>query len=341
MQLGTTVSYAGNVRETIERVRTFEKAGLDVAWVAEAYGYDAVTMMGYLAARTERVQIGSGILPLYSRSPALLAQTAAGLDHLSDGRALLGLGASGPQVVEGWHGAVYDRPLERTREIIEICRRVWRREVLRNEGIYPIPLPSGQGTGLGKPLKIINCPIRPSIPIFVAALGAKNVQLAAEVADGWLPTMFVPEYVDQIWGEALRRGLAARAEELSPLRIAAGGPLAIGEDVTDLRNRLRAELALYIGGMGARKRNFYFNIAAKLGHEGAAARIQDLYLAGLKDEAAAAVPAELLEGMSLIGPRGYVKERLAAYRQAGVTILNVHPIGPDPVGDLERLRSWL
>lgn len=341
MRLGASVGYAGNVRKTIERVRTFEKAGLDVAWVAEAYGYDAATMMGYLAARTERVQIGSGILPLYSRTPALLAQTAAGLDHLSGGRAILGLGASGPQVVEGWHAVAYDRPLERTREIVQICRRVWRREVLRNEGIYPIPLPQGRGTGLGKALKIINHPVRQSIPIFVASLGTKNVELTAEVADGWLPTLFVPEHAGEIWGDALARGAAARAEGLEPLEVATGGPLAIGENVTELRNLMRAEIALYIGGMGARSRNFYFNMAARLGYADAAGRIQDLYLAGRKDQAAAEVPAELLERTTLIGPAGYVKERVAAYREAGVTILNAQPIGPDPVGDLERLRDWL
>jgi len=341
MELGSAVHYAGNVLEMAERVRTWEAIGLDVVWVAEAYGYDAPTMMGYLAARTERVQIGSAILPLYSRTPALLAQTAAGLDHISGGRAILGLGASGPQVIEGWHAVPYDKPLARTREIIDICRRVWRRELLVNDGVYQIPLPAGQGTGLGKPLKLINHPDRTDIPIFVAALGEKNVALAAEVADGWIPTMFIPEQAADIWGGALATGAKARAADLGPLRVVAGGALAIGEDVTELRERARPNLALYIGGMGARERNFYFNLACRYGFEAEANRIQDLYLEGRKEEAAALVPAALLERTSLIGPAGHVKERVAAYREAGVTILNVNPIGTDPVADLEQLRGWL
>ena len=341
MELGSAVHYAGNVLEMAERVRTWEAIGLDVVWVAEAYGYDAPTMMGYLAARTERVQIGSAILPLYSRTPALLAQTAAGLDHISGGRAILGLGASGPQVIEGWHAVPYDKPLARTREIIDICRRVWRRELLVNDGVYQIPLPAGQGTGLGKPLKLINHPDRTDIPIFVAALGEKNVALAAEVADGWIPTMFIPEQAADIWGGALATGAKARAADLGPLRVVAGGALAIGEDVTELRERARPNLALYIGGMGARERNFYFNLACRYGFEAEANRIQDLYLEGRKEEAAALVPAALLERTSLIGPAGHVKERVAAYREAGVTILNVNPIGADPIADLEQLRGWL
>ena len=341
MELGSAVHYAGNVLETAERVRTWEAIGLDVVWVAEAYGYDAPTMMGYLAARTERVQIGSAILPLYSRTPALLAQTAAGLDHISGGRAILGLGASGPQVIEGWHAVPYDKPLARTREIIDICRRVWRRELLVNDGVYQIPLPDGQGTGLGKPLKLINHPDRTDIPIFVAALGEKNVALAAEVADGWIPTMFIPEQAADIWGGPLATGAKARAADRGPLRVVAGGALALGEDVTELRERARPNLALYIGGMGARERNFYFNLACRYGFEAEANRIQDLYLEGRKEEAAALVPAALLERTSLIGPAGHVKERVAAYREAGVTILNVNPIGADPVADLEQLRGWL
>jgi F420-dependent oxidoreductase-like protein len=341
MELGSAVHYAGNVLEMAERVRTWEAIGLDVVWVAEAYGYDAPTMMGYLAARTERVQIGSAILPLYSRTPALLAQTAAGLDHISGGRAILGLGASGPQVIEGWHAVPYDKPLARTREIIDICRRVWRRELLVNDGVYQIPLPAGQGTGLGKPLKLINHPDRTDIPIFVAALGEKNVALAAEVADGWIPTMFIPEQAADIWGGALATGAKARSADRGPLRVVAGGALAIGEDVTELRERARPNLALYIGGMGARERNFYYNLACRYGFEAEANRIQDLYLEGRKEEAAALVPAALLERTSLIGPAGHVKERVAAYREAGVTILNVNPIGADPIADLEQLRDWL
>jgi F420-dependent oxidoreductase-like protein len=344
MRLGSMVPYAGDVLAQVEQVRDWERAGLDVVWAAEAYSLDAPTMMGYLAARTERVQIGSAILPIYSRTPALLAQTAAGLDHVSRGRAILGLGASGPQVIEGWHGVPYDRPLARTREIIDICRTVWRRaEPLTHDGIYQIPLPEGQGTGLGKPLKLINHPLRADIPIYLAALGEKNVAMAAEVADGWIPTIFVPEKARDVWGGALAAGAACRPAELGPLEVVAGGPLAIGEgeDVIALRDRPRPNLALYIGGMGARGRNFYFNLACRYGYTDQAHQVQELYLSGRKEEAAAAVPAELAERTSLIGSAGYVKERVAAYREAGVTILNVTPIGPDPTRDLEQLRAWL
>lgn len=340
MRLGSMVHYAGNVLESVERVRSWEQAGLDVVWVAEAYGYDAPTLMGYLAARTERVLIGSAILPLYSRTPALIAQTAAGLDHLSGGRAILGLGASGPQVIEGWHAVPYDRPVARTREIIDICRRVWRRERLVNDGLYPIPLPEGKGTGLGKPLKLINHPPRPDIPIFVAALGDANVALTAEVANGWIPTIFVPDKAAEVWGESLARGKAKRADDLGPLEVTAGASLAIGEDVTALRELARPSLALYIGGMGARNRNFYFNLVCRYGYADQARHIQDLYLSGRKEEAAAAVPAELVERTSLIGPASYVKERIAAYKEAGVTILNVRPIGENPLADLEQVRGW-
>ncbi|GAA1227182.1 LLM class F420-dependent oxidoreductase [Pseudonocardia alaniniphila] len=341
MQLSSAVGYAGDVRETAEQVRSWERAGLDAVWVAEAYGYDAPTVMGYLAGRTERVRIGSSILPFYSRTPALLAQTASGLDHVSGGRAILGIGSSGPQVVEGWHGVPFDKPIARTREVIEICRRVWRRERLVNDGLYAIPLPDGQGTGLGKPLKLINHPVRSSIPIYVAALGAKNVALTAEIADGWIPTMFVPDQAGEIWGDARAAGAAKRPAELGPLQVVAGGPLAIGDDVKHLRDLARGYYALYIGGMGARERNFYFNTACRYGYTDAALRIQEHYLAGRKDEAAAAVPADLLERTSLIGPASYVKERVEAYRAAGVTMLNVRPVGPDPLADLEQLRDWL
>jgi F420-dependent oxidoreductase-like protein len=341
MRMGSTVSYSGNPVRAAERIRSWERAGLDVVWVPEAYGYDAPTLMGYLAASTERIRIGSAILPLYSRTPALIAQTAAGLDHLSGGRAILGLGASGPQVIEGWHAVPYDRPLARTREIIDVCRRVWRREVLVNDGLYPIPLPDGRGTGLGKPLKLINHPPRPNIPIFVAALGDNNVALAAEVADGWIPTIFVPDKARAVWGESLARGTEARAAELGPLDVVAGAPLAIGEDVAALRDASRPRLALYIGGMGARNRNFYFNLVCRYGYTDQARHIQELYLAGRKEEAAAAVPAELVERTSLIGPASHVKERVAAYREAGVTILNVNPVGENPLADLEQLRDWL
>jgi F420-dependent oxidoreductase-like protein len=341
MKLSTMLDYSRGIKGSLDAVVDLERAGLDIVWVAEAYGYDGVSQLGYLAARTERMEIGSAILPIYSRTPTLLAQTAAGLDAVSGGRFILGLGASGPQVIEGWHGVAYTEPLQRTREIIEICRRVWRREVLTNDGIYPIPLPAGQGTGLGKPLKLITHPERDDIPIWVASMGPKNVEMTAEVANGWFPFLFIPEKAAGVWGQALEAGRARRAPGLGPLDVAAGGLVAIGDGLEHLRELARGMTALYVGGMGARDRNFYNTLVRRYGYEKEAEVIQDLYLDGKKEEAAAAVPAELLEETSLIGPAGYVKERIAAYREAGVTVLNVTPVGHDPVATLSQLREWV
>jgi F420-dependent oxidoreductase-like protein len=341
MRLSTTVMYAGQPKRAADQVAALERAGVDVVWVAEAYGFDSPTLMGYLAARTERVQIGAAILNIYSRTPALIAQTAAGLDSVSGGRAILGLGASGPQVIEGWHAVPYDRPLGRTREVVDICRRAWRREVITNDGIYRIPLPADQGTGLGKPLKMLTHPERAEIPIYLAALGERNVRMAAEIGDGWLPILFLPEKAKDVWGQPLAEGAAKRSPELGPLEISAGGMLAIGDDVAGLRDNARPYVALYVGGMGARGRNFYNDLAKRYGYEKEAATIQELYLSGRKDEAAAAVPAELVEKMNLIGPAGYVRERIEAFREAGVSVLNVTPVGEDPVRLVEQVREWI
>jgi F420-dependent oxidoreductase-like protein len=341
MQLSTQLAYAGDVRGTVEQAVALERAGVEVAWVAEAYGFDAATLLGYLAARTERMLVGSGIFPIYTRTPALIAQTAAGLDAVSGGRAILGLGASGPQVIEGWHGVRYDKPIARTREVVEICRRVWRRETLVNDGLYPLPLPPEQGTGLGKPLKLLVRPVRDRIPIFLASLGDKNVELTAEVAEGWLPIFFIPEKAQQVWGAALAAGAGRRDPAMGPLQISAGGMLAIGDDVVGLRDAGRGMAALYIGGMGARGRNFYNDLAVRYGYEQEAATIQDLYLGGNKRDAESHVPAELLELTSLIGPASYVRERVEAFRAAGVSQLNVLPIGPNGLTDVETVRGWL
>ena len=344
MKLSMSLNYSGGYEAAARQVAELEKVGLDLVWVAEAYSFDAPSAMGYLAARTERVEIGAGILPLYTRTPTLIAMTAAGVDALSGGRCVLGLGASGPQVIEGFHGVVYDKPLARTREIIEICRAVWRREApLTNPGpLYPIPLPGEQGTGLGKALKIVNHPVRDRIPIWVAALGEKNVAMTAEIADGWLPLFFLPDKATEVFGPALAEGKAKRDPGLGPLEVAAGGLCAIGEEseVAHVRDMGRAAAALYIGGMGAKGRNFYNALARRYGFEAEAEEIQNLYLEGKKAEAAAAVPAALLEGMSLCGPEGYIKERIAAFREAGVTMLNVTPVGPNPAEMVEKLKSW-
>ncbi|HLX89768.1 MAG TPA: LLM class F420-dependent oxidoreductase [Acidimicrobiales bacterium] len=340
MRVSTMLDYSRGIKESADHVADLERAGLDIVWVAEAYGLDAPSQMGYIAARTERLEIGSAILPIYSRTPVLLAQTAAGIDALSDGRFILGLGASGPQVIEGWHGVPYTKPLERTREIINICRRVWRREVVTNDGLYRIPLPADEGTGLGKPLKLINHPVRSAIPIWVAAMGPKNVAMAAEVADGWFPFLYVPERAAEVWGDALAEGGATRSPDLGPLDIAAGGLAAIGDGLEHLRELARPMAALYIGGMGAKGRNFYNTLTRRYGYEKEAEDIQELYLSGKKEDAAALVPDELLERTSLVGPPGYVKERIAAYKEAGVTVLNVTAIGPDALSTIEKLKEW-
>jgi F420-dependent oxidoreductase-like protein len=338
------IDYAGDHEAAVAKVLDLESAGLDVAWVAEAYSFDAVSYMGYLVAKTSTVQIGAGILPLYSRTPTLIAMTAAGLDALSGGRFILGLGASGPQVIEGFHGVRYDKPIGRTREIVAICRQVWKREdkLVHDGPIYHVPLAEGEGTGLGKPLKIINHPVRSEIPVFIASLGAKNVELTAEIADGWLPMFFIPDKAKEVFGPSIDAGLAKREPSLGPLQIAAGGLVAIGElrDVASVRELARPHVALYVGGMGARGQNFYNALVQRYGYEDAAAEIQDLYLAGKKQEAEAAVPAELLELTSLVGPESYIKERLAAFEEAGVTMLNITPVGPSPTDIVEKLRAW-
>lgn len=330
MKVSTQLSYAGGFRSSARQVAEMESEGLDLVWVAEAYGFDSPSLMGYLAALTDRVEIGSGILPIYTRTPTLLAMTAAGIDALSEGRFHLGLGASGPQVIEGFHGVPYTAPLGRTREIVEICRDVWRREApLEHHGrYYDLPLPPDQGSGLGKALKIIAHPVRSAIPIWVASLGERNVAMTAEVADGWMPILFVPERAQDVWGSALKEGQAKRSASLAPLMVTAGGLLAVGEGDTATRVRElgRGMVALYVGGMGAKGKNFYNELACRYGYEAEAAAIQDLYLQGKKKEAEALVPDELLELTSLCGPAVYVKERVAAFREAGVTHLQVAPV---------------
>ena len=342
MKLSMQLGYAGGFQQAVDQVVELEKVGLDIVWVAEAYTFDAPSQMGYLAARTTTVQIGSGILPIYSRTPTLLAMTAAGIDALSGGRCILGIGASGPQVIEGFHGVPYDRPLGRTREIIDVCRQVWRRERVVHQGTsYTIPLPEDQGTGLGKALKLVNRPVRSRIPIYVASLGPRNVAMTAEKADGWLPLFYLPEKAREVWGDALSAGTARREEGLGPLEVVAGGLLAVGEDAAATRELARPMVALYVGGMGAKGRNFYNDLVRRYGFEAEAEQIQDLYLDGKKDEAARIVPDALLESMTLCGPEGYVRERLAAYAESGVTCLNVTPVGPDPVRLLEQVRGWV
>ena len=340
MRIGMQASYAGDFHQTAAEVRDLESAGLDVVLCAEVYTFDAVSQLGYLAAVTERVELMSAILPIYSRTPALIAMTAAGLDLVSGGRFTLGLGASGPQVVEGWHGVPYDAPLQRTREIVEICRQVWRRERLVHDGPkYTVPLPADQGTGLGKPLKLINTPVRERVPVLLAALGPKNVELAAEIAEKWEPIFFLPERAADVWGASLAAGRARRDPALGELDVVAGVPVAIGEDVTHLLDAVRPGLALYVGGMGAKGRNFYNDLARRYGFEAEAEAVQELYLAGRRDEAAAAIPEELVRATSLIGPESYVAERIAAFAEAGVTTLTLQPLDDTREGRLRTVET--
>jgi F420-dependent oxidoreductase-like protein len=342
MKLAVMIRPLPDAPAAAELARSYESAGVDVLITGESYGFDAPSWLGFLAAVTERVELAAHVLPIYPRTPALTAMTAAGLDHLSGGRFILGLGASGPQVVEGWHAVPYDAPVARTREIVDICRKVWRRDRLENEGPrYPIPLPAAQGTGAGKPLKLIDRPLRSRLPIHLAALGPANVELAAELAEGWVPYLFVPERADRVWGESLARGMAKRDKAIGPLDVTAAVPMAIGADVTHLRDNDRAHLALYVGGMGPRGKNFYNTIAQRYGFEREAAAVQDHYLEGRREEAAASLPDALLEGTSLIGDDAYVRDRLAAHRDQGVTVLQVDPIGINPIADLRRLRTLL
>ena len=345
MRTGVFLSYSGGFRESVEQVAVLEKQGVDLALVAEAYSYDAVSQLGYLAAKTSTIELGSGVFPIYTRTPTLLAMTAAGLDYVSDGRFRLGIGTSGPQVMEGFHGVPFDAPMGRTREVVEICRQVWRREKVSHQGKnYQIPLPPDRGTGLGKSLRLINHPVRERIPIHIASLGEQNVALTAEIAEGWQPIFYYPERADRVWGDALRAGTAKRDPELGELDVMVGVSLAIGDDVEERLNWAKPQLALYIGGMGAKGKNFYHNVATKYGFGEVADRIQELYLSGRKAEAIAAVPDELVRNISLIGPRGYVKERIAAFAEAGVTTLLATPVTGDSaeyVDFIEQLQTLL
>lgn len=345
MKLSMPLMYAGNPREAADQVTQLEQAGLDTVWVAEAYGFDAPTLMGYLAARTETIEIGSAILNVYSRTAGALLQTAAGLDNVSGGRAILGLGASGPQVIEGFHGVPYSKPLARTAEVIDIVRRGLKRERLENDGLIKLPLTKADGavSGLGKALKILTHPERDTIPIYIAALGEKSVEQTAEIADGWIPMLFHPEKAHLVWGDALAAGAAKRSVDLGPLQVNAGGMLAIGEgpETKALLDLARPLYALYVGGMGAKGKNFYNDVACAYGYEKEATEIQDLYLSGKKKEAEALVPLEWLEAANLVGPASYVRERIEAFKESGVTNLSLTPVTDDPAAAIAQVKEWV
>ncbi|MFG2043609.1 LLM class F420-dependent oxidoreductase [Dactylosporangium sp. NPDC048998] len=345
MRIGMQMSYSGGFAATADRIADFEAAGLDAVFVGEAYSFDAVSQLGYLAARTTAVELVSGILNVYSRTPALLAMTAAGLDYVSGGRFTLGVGASGPQVVEGFHGVPYTAPLATTREVVEICRTVWRRESLQFDGErFHVPLDREHGgTGLGKPLKLINHPVRDRVPMVLAAMGPKNVALAAELFEAWEPLFFFPEGSSAAFAEALAAGTAKRDPSLGALQVVADTQLLITEDPeteAQALQQVRSHLALYVGGMGAPGRNFYNDLVGRYGFEAAAAQVQDLYLQGRKREAEAALPEELVRGVCLVGSRARVAERVQAFAEAGVSMVNAQMLGGDHAGQVRSVAVF-
>ena len=331
MRLGLNVGYWGlglTAAEQLEIVREAEAAGFDSVWAAEAYGSDTATVLTWLGAQTEKLKLGSAIFQMPGRSPAMTAMTAATIDNISGGRMLLGIGSSGPQVAEGWHGQPFARQLQRTREYVGIVRKALARERLEWDGQeYTLPLPDGPG----KALKLMISPVQDRIPIYIAAIGPKNTQLTGEIADGWLPTFFSPEHVSD--SRALLQEGADRAGDGKQIDdsfdIAPVVNVSIDDDLDRARDSMRPVLALYVGGMGSREKNFYNAIVQRYGFEDAAKEVQDLYLDGKKDEAAAALPTELIDMVSLCGPKDRVAERLEVYRDAGVGTLICAPMAFD------------
>jgi F420-dependent oxidoreductase-like protein len=339
---GRLVGQPYDFHGAVQKIVDMEKTGLDVVTVGEAWGFDAFTKLAYIAARTERVQLATAIVNVFSRSATTIAVSAASIDQMSGGRFILGLGSSGAQVIEGFHGIPYTKPLSHIVDTIAVCRVLWRREkVVYSGSAIQVPLSEGKGLGLGKALRVMDHPLRPDIPIWWAALTQNAVEKCAELADGWIPIHLIPEKVQPVWGDALAAGFARRGPERLPFEINCEVNVAIGEDlpVQELRDEYRPHLALYVGGMGARGANFYNDMAVAFGYPDEAKIIQDLYLEGKKDQAARHVPADWLEKAQLIGPKSYVKERLAAFKEAGVNVLSINPVGgQDPVKTIEQLR---
>jgi F420-dependent oxidoreductase-like protein len=338
MQLGLSLGYWGaDKRDDSALVMEADRLGYHSVWTAEAYGSDAVTPLAYYAAKTSQIRLGTGILQMPARTPAMTAMTATTLDHLSDGRLLLGLGASGPQVVEGWHGVAYGKPLKRTREYVDVVRAMLRREApVEYDGEY-YQLPLAGGTGLGKPLKLITHPLRSDVPIYLASVGPKNVALTAEIADGWLPVFYSPEHAGEVWGDAVAAGIAASGDTAKSFDIAPSAAVAIGDDADAARNHLRATIALYVGGMGAKGKNFYAELVTRYGYGDAAETVQDAYLSGDRWAAMAAIPDNLVDAMNLVGSAEQVSDRIDVYRDAGATTLLVNTDSIDTLRALTEL----
>jgi F420-dependent oxidoreductase-like protein len=335
--LGISVGYWGlglTAGQQIELVKEAEAAGFDSVWAAEAYGSDAATVLAWIAAQTEKIKLGSAIFQMPARSPAMTAMTAATLDQISDGRVILGLGSSGPQVAEGWHGQRFPKQLQRTREYVEILRKALARERLEYDGeIYTLPLPDGPG----KALKLTIAPVQEQIPIYIAAIGPKNTQLAGEIADGWIPLFFSPEHVSEA-KELLEEGAARSGRSLDGFQISPSVQIRIDDDIERARDAMRPFLALYVGGMGSREKNFYNALVQRYGFEEEARDVQDLYLDGKREAAMARLSDELIDTVSICGPPEHVRERLAVYRDAGVGTLGVSPLAFTKDDRLEQLR---
>jgi F420-dependent oxidoreductase-like protein len=337
LKLGVHIGYWGlglTREDQLEIVQEAERLGYDSVWTAEAYGSDAATILGWVAGQTTRIRIGSAIFQMPGRSPAMTAMTAATLDQLSDGRMILGIGSSGPQVAEGWHGQRFGKQIQRTREYVEVVRKALARERLEFHGeTLELPLPDGPG----KALKLTIAPVQDAIPIYLAAIGPNNTRLAGEVADGWIPTLFSPEHVAE-FRPLLEEGAAVSGRSLDGFDIAPTVNVFITDDVAAARDAMRPFLALYVGGMGSRDRNFYNQLVQRYGFEDAARTVQDLYLEGRREDAMAALPDELIDLVSLCGPADRVRSRLEVYREAGVGTLGVTPLAWDKAGRLEQLR---
>jgi F420-dependent oxidoreductase-like protein len=325
VNLGLSLGYWGarQPADHAELVAVAEEAGFDSVWTAEAYGSDALTPLAWLGSRTTGMRLGTSIMQMSARTPTATAMAAMTMDHLTGGRFVLGVGASGPQVVEGWYGQPYSKPLARTREYVEILRRTFRREVVTFEGEHYM-LPHAGGTGLGKPLRSTLHPVREDIPIFLAAEGPKNVALAAEIADGWFPLFYSP-FDDGYYRRALAEGFARPEARRTPedFEVACMVSVVVDDDVERAADRVRPMLALYAGGMGARGANFHFDVLARMGYEEECLRIQDLYLAGKRDEAAAAVPLSMVEKVALVGPAAKLAEEWPAWEKSLVTTMLV------------------
>jgi F420-dependent oxidoreductase-like protein len=325
VRLGLSLGYWGSGQPPgqPELVDLAEELGFDSVWTAEAYGSDALTPLAWLGSRTSRVRLGTAVVQMAARTPTATAMAAMTMDHLSGGRFVLGLGASGPQVVEGWYGQLYPKPLARTREYVQILRQVFAREVVRHDGEH-FRIPEPGGTGLGKALRSTVHPYRPDIPIVLAAEGPKNVALAAEIADGWLPLFYSP-HDDGLYRSALAEGFARPGARRSAdqFEVTCMVRVEVDEDVEAAADRVRPMLALYVGGMGARGTNFHYEVFARMGFESACARIQGLYLEGRKDEAIRAVPLAMVEKVALVGPRDKIADDFTAWEESLVTTMLV------------------